>query len=125
VSEAHWQEVALWVIGICATAFPFIYMIFAKWRSWVGVTLIVSDISLACLVDPSLLSEHFHFTIGYHWITAIVWFVAITAVARCAMVPGVQWQGRRARQRAQLQHVEVAEDTPESNPLLDGPPAQM
>ena len=97
MSEFDWQMTFLTITGAAASLFPIIYTVFAPWwRSQVGRALVVSDISLAALVDLSLLGYWFGWHFSEHVSTAVVALIAIAALLRCWAVIDVQVIKQRA-----------------------------
>lgn len=91
MSEFDWQVTFLTITGVAATLFPVIYTVFAPWwRSQVGRALVVSDVSLAALVDLSLLGYWFGWHFSNHVSTAVVALIAVAALLRCWAVIDVQ-----------------------------------
>lgn len=110
MSELDVQMVLLSITGVAATAFPFLYTWISPWwkTAW-GRALVVSDVSLALLVDLALLSYWFDWSLSQHLITAVYALIALAAVLRVVALLST----RRVR------------NTPEPDTLLDAPPTRL
>lgn len=115
MSEFDVQQILLTITGVAATLFPVIYTLIAPWwKSMIGRALVLSDISLALLVDIALLAYWFHWVISTHVTTAILVLIAAAAVMRCLAIINIQVSAWRAKS-----------NTPVDDTLLDAPGSQM
>lgn len=86
MSNQDWQVVILTVAGLAATMFPVAYAFLAKpwYRSQFGRSLMISETSLAVLIDMSLLAYWFHFVVPPPLVTGIFTLVALGSCLRLA-----------------------------------------
>lgn len=116
MTEPAFQKLCLEVTGVAATAFPFIYTLAGPWwRSQIGRALVVSDISLALLVDVALLADWFDWIIPTHVVSGIVALIAVAALLRNLAVVSLARLHYRERLRA------TPQDTATGSRLPDRP----
>lgn len=96
MSNQDWQVVILTIAGVAATLFPIAYAtVAAPWyRSQFGRSLMISETSLAVLIDMSLAAYWFHFVVPPPLVTGIFTLIALGSCLRLAALLHEQWSDR-------------------------------
>jgi hypothetical protein len=83
VSVLDWQIALITAAAVAATLFPILYTFIAPWwRTVVGRSLVISEVSLAALLDTALLAYWFHTTVPSPIRTSLYTLIAIGAWMR-------------------------------------------
>ena len=99
MSITDWAMVLVAVTFVMSTFVVVVWGLGAPWyRSQIGRAFLLTEVSLCCLVGPSVIAYWLHFQIGPWWGIAILGGIAGTSVYRAVAVFNEQIVGRlRAR----------------------------
>ena len=96
MTALDWQLALLTLAAVAATAFPILYTAVAPWwRSVVGRSLVVSEASLAALLDVALIAYWWHFRVPTPVATSLYTLIAVGAWMRLGALIHAQVGKRR------------------------------
>ena len=100
MSNQSWQVAILTVAGVAATIFPVAYWVIAEpwYKSQFGRSLMVSETSLAVLIDLSLVAYWFDLIIPPPIVTGVFTLIALGSCMRLNALLYEQWHNRRNHQ---------------------------
>jgi hypothetical protein len=79
----QWQICLITAAAIAASLFPIVYTLVAPWwRSEVGRSLFISEVSLAALLDIALVAYWLHWTVPQPVATSLYTLIAVGAWLR-------------------------------------------
>lgn len=98
MTALDWQLALITLAAVAATAFPILYTAVAPWwRSTVGRSLVVSETSLAALLDVALAAYWGHFHVPSPVATSLYTLIAVGAWMRLGALIHEQLGKRRSR----------------------------
>lgn len=98
MTVAQWQIGILTFAAVAATAFPILYTLVAPWwKSVVGRSLFVSEVSLALLLDLALGAYWLHLTVPAPVATSLYTLIAVGCWMRLGALIDEQIRKRRRR----------------------------
>lgn len=87
MTQMQLDQLLILIAAIASTLFALGWMFFAPWhRTETGRAFVLSEISLAILLDLSVISNRWHWTVPKDAVTALLVFIAVAACLRLLLV---------------------------------------
>lgn len=115
----QWTLVALTIASIPVTTFPLLYLLFSPWyKSQLGRAVLLKSLSVACLLDFSVVYRYWAFTDNIRTLL-VIWFYLIIFVGAAASYQlGVLIFANFIRPwKARKKDVEQSSEHPSEGPL--------